>query len=154
MCLLISLFASQNAAISGENVQFQCIVLLNIIKRQAFLTLLNYVQWTFLCTKANVSSGIAVLPLTTLFKFSYSGFVDPIFLWFTIHIVTSRLIGCKKKGHDIPKYIKIDSSTTHFHTQKQDLIKTQYMAGPCLFKGGKHCQLPTGVVKYNTYNTM
>lgn len=29
-CLLISPFASQNAAISGENVQFQCTVPLNV----------------------------------------------------------------------------------------------------------------------------
>lgn len=33
MCLMISSFASQKAAISGENVQFQCTVLLNVIKK-------------------------------------------------------------------------------------------------------------------------
>ena len=47
MCLLISPFASQNAAISGENVQFQCTVLLNVIKKQTFLTLVNCLKRLF-----------------------------------------------------------------------------------------------------------
>lgn len=68
MCLLISPLASQNAAISGENVQFQCTVLLNVINKSTFLTLVNCPLWGFCFHLFQLCVTVPVLHLGLSFR--------------------------------------------------------------------------------------